>query len=89
MHLAWSTNKTGLSENLEGMTYRPNTQTENKVQENKFSLVELISFSRLTHAVLNKRSSRSLFMGDIFFICKVGMIFFKFSLDSLRLFYFI
>ena len=39
--------KTGQIENLEGMTYRPNTETENKVQENNFSLIELISLSSI------------------------------------------
>ena len=38
--------KTGQPENLEGMTYRPNIQTENNVRENNFasgtSLVTLI-----------------------------------------------
>ena len=38
MRLLLLTNKTGLSEKVEGMTYRPNTQTENKVWEDNFAL---------------------------------------------------
>ena len=39
--------KTGQSEKVEGMMFRPNTQTENNVQENNFSLNKLISLLRL------------------------------------------
>ena len=39
--------KTGYIENLDLMADRPNSQTENNVQEKKISLIELISLSSI------------------------------------------
>ena len=39
--------KTGRSENRYLRADRPNSQTENKVRENNFSLIELISLSSI------------------------------------------
>ena len=66
------TNKTGRIEKVEGMTYRPNAQTENNVQENNFAPRSRIRTLNFGKSVSTGEQSFDWASGFGYFIKQIG-----------------